>query len=131
MSAPIFPTAIVSPAVVVNNANGTTAVTALTAGSNGTRIDKLIATSTDTSAHDVEIILNGNVIGTVSVPAGAGTSSSTPAKDVFADANIPLPFDAFGNKVAYLAASDTLQVQMAVAVTSGKVVSLTALGGNF
>jgi hypothetical protein len=131
MAAPIFPATLVDDNVTIANADGTTAKTIHTAGANGTRIEKLIAVSTDTSARDVSILVNGVSIGTVSVPAGAGNSSGTAAKDILADPNIPGIIDAYGNKVIYVKGSATLQAQMGTTITAAKNVYVSAMGGGF
>jgi hypothetical protein len=128
---PIFPQTIVNSPTTINNASGTSAVTLYTAPAAGARIDKLILTSTDTSARDLQLAVSGNLIGTVSVPIGAGNTSGVAAKDAFADPNIVLPVDAFGNKVLYLANGQTLQAIMPVAVTAAKAIVATPLGGSF
>jgi hypothetical protein len=124
-----IPNVIIDSHLVVNNASGTSAQTAYTAPAGGARIDKIIATSTDTSARDMQILLNGNLIGTVSVPIGAGNTSGAAAKDVLADSNMVAPVDPYGNKVIYLSNGETLQVLMPVAVTAAKQIVVTVMGG--
>jgi hypothetical protein len=121
----------VNSSATVNNGSGTSAVTVYTAPATGARIDKIIATSTDTSNRDMQVEVSGNLIGTVGVPLSAGTVSTVPAKDVLADGNMVALTDPYGNKVIYLAANQTLQVQMPVAVTAAKQIVVTALGAAF
>src|SRR5690349_1608650 len=89
------------------NADGAASKTIYTAPANGARIDALNLASTDTSARDVQLIINKGgtdyLVGTVSVANGAGNASGTGAKNALADANIALAVaDAYGNKVIWL-----------------------------
>lgn len=131
-AAPIFPVTIVNASTTLNNASGTTAVTIFTAGASGSRIDAVTATSTDTANRDAQVLAGGNLVGTIAVPLAAGTASTTPSKSVMADANLTLPVtDPYGNKVIYLAAGQTLQILMPVAITAAKQIVFTVMGGSF
>jgi hypothetical protein len=117
------------------NADGTASKVVFTAGSNGSRLDALNIASTDTAAHDVQVLLNiggSDVpIGTINVAIGAGNSSTVNSKNVLADPNLGLTIsDPYGNRVLELPAAATVKLAMAVAVTSGKTVSVTAMGGD-
>lgn len=131
-STPSFPQLPKNGHVTVVNADGTTQKTVYTGGANGSKITSLIGTSNDTAAHDVQIsITNGGtsyLLGTVSIPIGAGNTSSVPAVNLLDPTKlVGLPLDSDGNPYIHLAsASDTLTVAMVVAVTAAKTVWITA-----
>jgi hypothetical protein len=134
---PIFPGTVKNVGFQLTNAMGTTAESVYSAGTNGSRIDRLNLSTTDTSAHDVNIILfNGTtqfIVATVSVAAGAGNSSGVAAKDVLDDANLlgSTAMDPFGNRVLWLGAGWSLYVGLPIALTSGKVLNVNGLAGDF
>lgn len=123
--------------VKVTNANGTTPETVYTSGANGSKVVALILTSTDGAlAHAVNIyITNGAVnylLGTVNVPINSGAITSAPTVNALALGVIPgLPLDSDGNPYIHLVSGDTLQIQMAVAITSGDFVYGYAVAGDF
>lgn len=122
--------------VNIVNADGQTQKTVYTAGASGSKITSLIATSTDTSSRDVEIsITNGGTsyaIGTVSVVAGAGTSSGVNSVNMLNLSNIPgLPVDSDGQPYLLLISGDTLTLSALVSVTTAKTITISAFGGDF
>jgi hypothetical protein len=86
-------------------------VTIYAGGTNGTKITALIATAINTTgAFDVQWGVSSGgtlyIYGTVSVPAGAGSSDSIPTVNVFNTTNMPqLTLDSDGNPVINLASS--------------------------
>jgi hypothetical protein len=117
--------------VQIANADAQNQKTVYTAGANGSKVTALLAVSTDTSARDVQIcITNGGTsypIGTVSVPAGAGNSSSVDGVDLINGTNLPgLPIDSDGNPYIFLVSGDTLTVSALSTVTTAKLVTVTA-----
>lgn len=129
---PIFPLTPKFASVAIANADGTTIKTVFTAGTAGSRVSKLALVSTDTANHDVGIYINSVLIGTVQAAIGAGQSSTVPAKDVLADANIKQGyFDANGNLVIDLPANATLGIASLVTVTAGKTITGLACAADF
>ena len=118
------------------NADGTASKTIYTAPANGVRIDALNFASTDTSARDVQLIINKSgtdyLVGTISVPIGAGNTSGAGAKNALADANIPLAVaDPYGNKVIWLEGNAILKVLAPVAITAAKQITITGLAAEY
>jgi hypothetical protein len=99
-----------------------------TAGASGSKYTSLIATSTDTAAHDVQISrTNGGtsyLLGTVAVPAGAGNSAGAPSVNLLAV--LGLPIDSDGNPYIQLIYGDTLTVSSLVTVTTAKAITINA-----
>lgn len=126
---PIFPGTVTTDAVRIENADGTTAKTLLTAGTNGTRVDSIIATSTDTSDRTLTLYLLKNAVsyrlGEVTIPDGAGTNGVDAAADGI---TLALPF--IGGSF-HIEAGCSLTVAVKVAVTSGKAIDVIALGGDY
>jgi hypothetical protein len=123
--------------VQIANADGQNQKTVYTGGPNGTKITGLIGQSTDTSGRDVMVsITNGGTsypLGSVTVAAGAGNSGAVASTNLMAPAQIPgLPVDSDGNPYLFLAsASDTLTVEALSTVTSGKLITVIAIGADF
>lgn len=118
--------------VQIANADAQTQKTVYTAGANGSIIRGLILQSTDTSGRDVQIsITNGGTsypIGTVTVPAGAGNAGTTPSVNGLNSTQLPgLPVDSNGNPVLALVSGDTLTVSALSTVTSGKLITVSAI----
>lgn len=135
-STPIFPQAIQSTTAQISNASGTTPVTIYTAGANGSKIENIICSNTDTAAsYSVQLsITNGantNIIGTINVPLSSGTATTASAVSLINSANLPTAKDSNGNPYIYLAASCTLKAASLTTVTSGKFLEITTNGGDF
>src|ERR1035437_1784387 len=132
-----LPTRIKQPraaSVQIANADAQAQKVVDAAGVNGSKHTSLIAVSNDTVARDVMISrTNGGTsypIGTVSVPAGAGYSSTVPSVNLLA--LIGLPIDSDGNSYILLIFGDTLTVSSLVTVTSGKLITVNAMSiGDF
>ncbi|HEY9755248.1 MAG TPA: hypothetical protein V6C97_08805 [Oculatellaceae cyanobacterium] len=133
---PIFPQTVMNWAQQITNANGTSLQTLVTGGTNGSKVESLMISNTDTVAHDVQFWVTissvAYLLTTVSIPASAGNSDSVPAVDILRSAQIPgLAYDPNGNKYLYVANGSTLSIGLLVAVASGKLVQGFAQGGNF
>src|SRR5437868_186174 len=127
-----FPITPKAGVVQINNGNGTTAQTLMTGGSTGTKIVGLNLANTDTAAKIAQIFLvrssTSYLIGSVSVPAGAGNDGSTAAVNALSSAMVPgLPVDNDGNRYLFLQSGDTLTVGVTVAMTSGKLMHCVAV----
>jgi hypothetical protein len=113
--------------------DGTTPVDLVVAGASGSLIEAIGATSTDTSAVELDLFL---VSGSLSVPIGSATiaitagtnGGTTPAADILTQADLPWLRD---DLLLGLGAGWTLQVGAHAAVTAAKVVHVFALGGNY
>ncbi len=117
--------------VQIANADAQAQKTVYTAGGNGSKVSSLIATSSDTSARDVQVsITNGGTsypLGTVSVVAGAGNASGTSSVNLLDPTKLlGLAYDSDGNPFIHLISGDTLTVSALATVTSGKLITVTA-----
>ena len=117
----------------VVNSDGTTAKDIVNGATDGSLIQDLNVTSNDTSAVELLVYLhdgtNAFLLGTVDVPAGSGTTTSAPSVSLLNVSNMP----ALGKRddgALFIASGQKLQVAASAAVTSGKTVTITALGGN-
>ncbi|SRR5579885_2442225 len=120
------------------NATGTNPVTIITpsASYSWAKVVGLIATLSDTVAATMTWgISRGGilyVISTVVIPAGAGFSS-VPINLMSSTLSPGLPIDADGAPYLFLeqANGDTLVGQLTSAVSSGKVLNVNAIGGEY
>lgn len=126
----VFPTLPRMPRkglVQIANADASAQKTVITAGANGNKVVNLIASSTDTSARDVQVSLVRSsttyVLATTTVPITAGFVAATPPVDLLA--LIPnLPRDQDGQPYLFLESGDTLVVNALTTVTSAKTISV-------
>jgi hypothetical protein len=132
---PIFPQTIQSEAVQILNATGTSAVTLYTAGANGSKIENIICTSTDTIAHTIQLSVTISavtyILTTINIPANSGNTTVLPSISLINNAQIVLAKDPNGNPYLYLGAGAVLKVSAAVTVTSPDVLSFVTNGGDF
>lgn len=102
----------------------------------GSRVDGIVITSTDTVARTVLLqINNGGTIsklGQITVPAGAGTDGSTPAVSGLNRGNLPwLKIDSNGNPYINLNSGMNLEAAISVTITAAKEINFTVLGANY
>ena len=133
---PIFPQVIKNAVVTLNNASASTVTTLYTAGTNGSKIENLLVTSTDTSARDIwlywVISATNYQIGTVTIPVTSGTVNSAPTVNLLNSTNLPgFAKDANGNPYLYLASGTALSVAAATTITSGKQIQFITQGGDY
>lgn len=115
------------------NATGTGLVTFATGGagggSNGSKIESMLCSNTDTAGYSLQIwrvhSATNYLIATVSIPASAGNIAGILPVPVIAPGNIPGPLDGPGNRYLTVASGDTIQIGVTGAVTSGKALSCT------
>lgn len=101
--------------------------TVITAGANGNKVVNLIASSTDTSARDIQVSLVRSattyVLATTTVAINSGNIAATAPVDLLA--LIPnLPVDQDGQRFLFLESGDTLVVNALTTVTAAKVISI-------
>lgn len=136
-SAPIYVGTIKNGAVQIVNADGTTLKTLYTAGSNGSTINSIMVTSTDTTNHDIHLYINNGstdfLIGTYQILANAGNTNAIVSVDILKHAqNLAYAFDAMGNKTINLQANYVLKVGLRTSsVTSAKALSFVCYAGDF
>jgi hypothetical protein len=133
----VFPTMLSQPLkglAQILNATGAAQVTVVTAGGNGSKVLNLVASSTDTAAQTIAVSLVRSsttyLLATTSVPANSGNASGTASVDLLVI--IPnLPHDQDGQSYLFLNSGDTLVVNSAGTVTSGKTISVHSDYANF
>lgn len=135
---PIYPQVIKDYAVQILAADTSSLKTIATGGANGTKIDSLIASSSDNSANrDVTLYktIGGTdyLLGTVTIPVAAGTVGSisgNPSIDLLANL-AGLAADSNGNKDLYLASGTTLRIKSTTTVTTSKQINIVGSGGDY
>src|SRR5205823_3452436 len=113
-------------------------VTVYTGGANGSKVVALYLTTTDATAHVVTCVLNkngarGGGVALTTSTTKPGFASGIPAINLMSPTNWPgLSLDSDGNPYVYLSsASDKIDCRFATALTSGTLLGLTAIGGDF
>lgn len=127
MAGPKFPQSVAVGTTTLVNGDGTSLKLLYTAGASGAVIDAIMVTTDDTAARDIQLWAGGVLIGTVSVPIGAGSSGTVPAVDLLSLISMP---GLTAERVLILAAAATLQVKMVTAVTAAKTTYIYAMGGG-
>ena len=135
-STPAFPQLITSPSVQILPADTTTLKTLLTPGVNGSLVNRIWVTSTDSAAKDLQFVVTISavdyVIGTLTIPASSGFTAAIPTVGVFESTQFPAMFiDNQGNKVMRLASGAVLKVKSLSTVTVAKIISVTCQAGDF
>lgn len=133
---PVFPKQPQVNRVQIANADGQNQKTGYTAGANGSKILGIVATSSDTSAHDVQVSLTNAgtsyPLGTKTVPLSAGTVAGTPAVNLLDPTVIVgLPFDSDGNQYLNMISGDTLTFEALVSVTAAKLITIHVIAVDF
>jgi hypothetical protein len=133
---PIFPQTIRNAVLTLNNASAETVTVLYTGGANGSKIENLLVTSTDTSARDISLYFvissTDYLVGTISIPATSGSVDSVPTVNLLASANLPgLARDANGNPYLYVGSTTSLAVGALTTITSGKQIQFIAQGGDY
>jgi hypothetical protein len=116
----------------IANADGTSTKDLFTAGASGSQVQAIMITTDETAARDLKIYIydgtNTDLIGVVNVPIGAGNTSGVLAVNALDKSLLPwLPDD----KVITLKAGFKIKIAAGTAVTSGKTITVVALGGDF
>jgi hypothetical protein len=120
----------------ITNTSGTTAVSLVTPGSNGTKVISIICSNTDTSDYNVTFsVLRSSttyVLGTVAIAASAGNLAGTPPASILNATNIPgIPLDSDGNPYLFLEPTDTLQMASGSTITAGQAISCHTVAADF
>lgn len=134
-SSPSFITTPKTPVGQFENADGTSFKTLLTAGAIGSRVDSLIATSTDTvSAYVVQLAVQVSgvdyVLGEVNVPIGSGTNGSAKSVAMLNATDIP-GLASSENGSLYLASGAVLRARVKTAVSGSFKVQVVGMAGNY
>ena len=133
---PIFPQLIKNYVQTILPADTTTIKALVVAGTNGTKIESINITSTDTAVRDLAIYATisavNYLIGTITIPITAGNTNAIPSIDVLRHLQLPsLAYDSNGNKYLYLASGTTLSISVLSTVTTAKQITVFAQGGDY
>lgn len=138
---PIFPQSLLSKPTQLSNATSiVTPTSILAAQTNGAKIEKILVSSTDTSARDVSVFLQvaavNYLLGTVSIPINSGNTNALPTVDILSALvatvkQLPLAVDANGNPYLYLDPSTSLFILPLTTITAGKFINVHVQGGAF
>ena len=120
--------------VQIANGDASNLKTVVTAGASGSKVTGVIASSSDTSAKDVQIGVSRSStfypLATATIPITAGQVAGTPGIDLLS--YIPgLPVDNDGQRYLYLESGDTLDAKSLTTVTTAKLISLHSVHGDF
>jgi hypothetical protein len=135
-STPIYPQTINTPVAQILPADTTTLKTLYTGGANGSRLEHLSCTSTDTAARDLAFYLTVSgvdyLLATLNVPINAGNTNAIYPVDIFTHPAFSwLPIDANGNRYMYIASGAVLKVKALVTITAAKAIQFNVFGGDY
>lgn len=133
---PIFPQTIKNSVVTIVNADASGAKTVYTAGTNGSKIESWIISSTDSVARDLQIFMvisaTSYQMTTINIPINAGNTNAIVPVNILAHAQFPgLAKDSNGNPYIYLASGTSLTISSTTTVTSPKVIYSMIQGGDY
>jgi hypothetical protein len=120
----------------LTSSDTTSKVTVFTAGSDDSDLKSLIAAHNDTAIINLQLYVNRSstdyLIGTVSIPALAGSSGSLPNADLLAAAAMPgLPVDSMGKPYLPLKNGDVLKVACIATMSGSKTLHVSAFGQDY
>jgi hypothetical protein len=124
-----------TPVAAFVNGDGTGFKTLMTGGSLGSRVDSLIATTTDASnASIVQLAIQVSsvdyVLGEVSVPAGSGTNGTAKSVALLNPTDIPGLAYTEGGAV-FLAAGSLLRARVKTAVAGANTLQIVGAAGDY
>jgi hypothetical protein len=134
---PIYPQTIKNWAVQILPADTTTIKTLVTGGTNGSVVEWLNVTSTDSANKDLLWYLNDGttnyLISTQNTPLNAGNTNAVAAVASLNNTTLfsSVPFNNSGNKFIYVANGWSLRVSAGAAVTAARVINIVAHGGDY
>jgi hypothetical protein len=133
-AAPSFIATPRNPVVAFANADGTSFKSIMTAGALGSRLDTLMASSSDTVSNILQLAVQKSgvdyVIGEVTVGALAGTNGVAKSVAALNPTDIPgLTYTE--NGAIYLETGAVLRGRMKTAVAGAFAVQLTGIGGDY
>jgi hypothetical protein len=135
---PVTSVAVLNATSAGTYAATTNAVIGCTAGANGAVIDSVIASSNDTAAINLNMMIvdsggnNPRWIGQINVPITAGSVASTLAVDcLLSTVSVGLPRDNNGKTIIRLAPSETLRFSPVATMTAAKTCQIAIQYSNF
>jgi hypothetical protein len=136
-SSPIFIQTVGLGVAQILPADTTTLKTLYTAGANGSMIDNIIISSTETAnARDVAFYITISavdyLIGTISIPVNTGFTNGIAPISLLKHANMvnALSIDSAGNQVIKLPIGSVLKVKCLTTVAAGKALQFVCQGGD-
>jgi len=107
-----------------------------TPGSNGSKIDHILVSTTDTSARDMQFYVTISAVdyllATVSIPANSGFTNAVSLATILDHARFgSMLQDVNGNRILYLASGSVLKAKMLTTITAAKVFHVFCPGGDF
>lgn len=121
----------------IQNADGSTKITIVTAANPATKVTTLAVSSTDTADRDIALYITVSavdyLIGTVKIPLNSGNTNAIGAIDLLSQAAL-LPWvrvDENGSKYLILENGSVLKASATTTVTAGKEIDFFGHGGNF
>jgi hypothetical protein len=134
---PIYPQTIKNWVQQVLPADTTTLKTLVTGGTNGSVVEMINISSTDTVARDMIFYMTvGGVdykLFTISIPINSGNTNAIAAVAPLNNTTLfsALPFNNSGNKFIYVANGSELKVAVGVAVSATRAIQIVAHGGDY
>jgi len=129
---PMFPGLIQTHVISISDLDGTTLKTLVSGGTNGTRIDTISATSTDTVDATLALYHSDGttdfLIGTITIPANSGNDGNTPSFSVLNDTDLPFLRSDLAH---YVQAGHSLKVGVTVALSASTKIDLVAICGDY
>ena len=133
---PIFPQTVKNYVAQILPADASNTKTLVTGATNGTKIESINVATTDSSSHDVQVVLTISsvtyLLATISIPANSGNTNSAPSVDLLRSGQWPsLSYDACGNRILYVASGAVLGIKSTTTVSTSKEIDVLAIGGDF
>ena len=135
-SVPIFPQTIKSPVQQILQADTSSKKTLYAAGVNGSRVESIVVTSTDTVLRLLQfyVTVSGTdyLIASIQCDLSAGTTTAIPPLSVFSSVNMAwMSFDPAGNRYLYLESGAALKVASTTTLTATKAIQFFVQGGDY
>lgn len=135
-STSIYPQTIKTTVQQILPADTSTLKTLYTGATNGTRIENIWISSTDTSLRDLAFYITVSAVDyllcTISCPINSGNTNAIGPLNLFQNAFfVGTNFDALGNRYMYLDANATLKVKSTTTVTAAKVIAFNIQAGDY
>ena len=135
-STPIFPQVVTSTFQQILPATASALVVLLTPGVNGSRVDNISITSTDTTDRSVQLYVTSGgtdyLIATISVPQASGNTNNVYAVAAFQGLAFQgFNYDPNGNRYIYLSSGSVLKAKSTTTVTAAKVIQFIVQGGDY
>lgn len=135
-STPIFPQAVKNTAITILPATASAFVTAYTGGTNGSKIENWLISSTDTTTRDLQVSFTiaaaTNLVTTINIPVNSGNTNAIPCINMLTQTQLPgLARDSNGNPYLYIASGTTLQISSTTTVTAAKVITSIVQAGDY